>query len=283
MAHTFDLLCAGPFFVDVVMGGLPDGGPELGHELHVDGHQLRAGGVANVALAAAALGGRVAMVTDVGADPLGLDCLEQVRAAGVDVAAVAVHEGWTTPLTVALTWAGDRAQVTSAAPLQAPSALQARELPDSATTVVSLDDAALPWLDGRGGEIIGDLGWDETGAWDLDAYPGLAACTALVPNLAEALALTRTDSLDAALAALVQRVPLAVVTLGPDGADALDRRTGQRVRVAAPTVAVRNANGAGDTFAAAFALAGAAGEGLPARLTRAVQAAASHVAADPSR
>ncbi|MBR7677406.1 hypothetical protein KDA82_31330, partial [Streptomyces daliensis] len=45
----------------------------------------------------------------------------------------------------------------------------------------------------RGSRIFADVGWDDTGRWDLAALPDLAHCEAFLPNAAEAMRYTRTD------------------------------------------------------------------------------------------
>lgn len=73
----------------------------------------------------------------------------------------------------------------------------------------------------------------------------------LFANDAELKSLTETDDLEAAIAMLADKVPLLVVTLGPDGAVAI--AGGERARVRAePIDAVVDTTGAGDLFAAGF-------------------------------
>ena len=73
----------------------------------------------------------------------------------------------------------------------------------------------------------------------------------LFANEEEALALVETDDIEAAYAQLSAKVPLLVVTHGPDGAVAIER--GERVTVAAEPVAkVIDTTGAGDLFSAGF-------------------------------
>lgn len=73
----------------------------------------------------------------------------------------------------------------------------------------------------------------------------------LFANEEEALALAKTDDIEAALARLSGKVPLLVVTHGPEGAVAIEG--GERVAVAAEPVAkVVDTTGAGDLFSAGF-------------------------------
>ncbi|MCI4042536.1 PfkB family carbohydrate kinase [Streptomyces sp. TRM75563] len=112
-----------------------------------------------------------------------------------------------------------------------------------------------PWVAtaARDGALIfADVGWDETGRWDLDALPDLAHCEAFLPNAEEAMRYTRTDCPRAAAHALAERVPLAVVTLGAEGAYAVDGRTGAAAAVPAIEVEALDPTGAGDVFVAGF-------------------------------
>ncbi|MFJ1592447.1 carbohydrate kinase family protein [Kitasatospora albolonga] len=104
----------------------------------------------------------------------------------------------------------------------------------------------------QGARIFADVGWDETGRWDLDALPDLAHCEAFLPNAEEAMRYTRTDCPRAAAHALAERVPLAVVTLGAEGAYAVDGRTGAAAQVPAIEVEALDPTGAGDVFVAGF-------------------------------
>jgi sugar/nucleoside kinase (ribokinase family) len=112
-----------------------------------------------------------------------------------------------------------------------------------------------PWIAqaaSKGTRVFGDVGWDDTGAWDLAGLPDLRHCEAFLPNAEEAMRYTGTDCPRAAAHALTAYVPLAVVTLGADGAYAVDRRTGETAEVPAIEVEALDPTGAGDVFVAGF-------------------------------
>ena len=74
----------------------------------------------------------------------------------------------------------------------------------------------------------------------------------LFANEPEATGLTKVDDLDGAVDALLERVPMAAVTLGGAGC-VIASRDGSRIRVPAAEVgSVVDSTGAGDSFAAGF-------------------------------
>lgn len=80
----------------------------------------------------------------------------------------------------------------------------------------------------------------------------------LVVNEHEAVDLAGGSALDAALSALLTKVPSVLVTLGADGAR-LRRRDGTDIRVRAPKVTPVDTVAAGDTFCGVYAAAVAEG------------------------
>jgi len=114
--------------------------------------------------------------------------------------------------------------------------------------------------------VFADAGWDPTGAWDRTLLRTLAGCDAFMPNAVEAMHYTRTDTPQAAVRALAEHVPFAVVTMGGDGAIAIDGVTGEAAEVPALPVDALDPTGAGDVFGAALVLGTIAGWPLEHRL-----------------
>ena len=108
------------------------------------------------------------------------------------------------------------------------------------------------WPATEGALVFADVGWDPTGAWSGHVLDQLSACHAFMPNAAEAMAYTRTDTPHDALYALADRVPLAVVTNGAQGALAIDGTTGEEAHVPALRVPALDPTGAGDVFGASM-------------------------------
>jgi sugar/nucleoside kinase (ribokinase family) len=87
-----------------------------------------------------------------------------------------------------------------------------------------------------------------------------------MPNEVEAQSDTRTATPEAALAALAELVPMAVVTQGSRGALAIDAGTGERVEVPSLPVTAIDPTGAGDVFGASLVVGTLAGWPLEHRL-----------------
>ncbi|CAI9400201.1 MULTISPECIES: carbohydrate kinase family protein [Aestuariimicrobium] len=252
----YDLLACGLVFTDLIFHGIPDEGPAFGTEVRTPDYREVPGGIANASIAGSRLGLRVGMVADVGDDLVGQGSLARLRDEGIDTSGCLVHAGWQTPLTIVLNYAGDRTMVTAETPHPGRCVLRAASSPPARVVVAHLQPFPMPWLSSaaqRGALVIGDIGWDESGRWDLSALPDLPHCHAFTPNLTEALHYTRTTTVDEALTALSEHVRLPVVTMGADGVSALDRDTGERVHVAAVPGPVVDTGGAGDVFSAGLA------------------------------
>jgi sugar/nucleoside kinase (ribokinase family) len=256
VAHV-DTLVVGQLFLDVVFAGLR-GSPRPGEEEWTADFGWGPGGIANMAMVSARLGASTAISAVVGDDPLSALCTERLEHEGVDVSGLRTVAGWSLPVTAALGFDGDRALVTGGtpAPRDLAEILDPRVRPRVAIVHVdhTTHDVVRPLAD-RGAMVFADLGWDGSGAWDTAVLDGLDRCYAFVPNHAEAMALTRTDTPEEALEALAAWVPLSVVTLGARGALALDAATGKRVRIEPVSVDAVDVTGAGDVFIAALAVA----------------------------
>lgn len=260
--QPLDLFLTGPLFFDIVFTELR-GDPQPGTETMADGMGSLPGGVANMAVAAARLGLRTGLASGFGDDAYGTwnwDLLQ--RREGIDLERSRILEGWHSPVTVSINQGGDRSMVTHTDAMP----VTTRELvgvnpPQARAYFVDLADSEAVGGDGepwwanakRNGTLVfADLGWDGTGEWDPDTLNRLDGCHSFLPNHVEAMAYTRTGSPDEALRELAKRVPLAVVTLGAQGAMAIDSSTGEEARVPGVPAKMLDATGAGDVFTAAM-------------------------------
>ena len=257
-----DLFLTGSLFFDIVFTGLHRD-PQPGTEVLADGMGSLPGGVANLAVAAARLGLRTGLASGFGDDAYGdwnWKLLSEHE--GIDLSRSRVIPGWHSPVTVSINAHGDRSMITHTDE----SPVTMRELigqhaPPARAYFVDLADAAAfdgdeaPWWETgqrAAARIFAVLGWDDTGAWDPRTLDRLDGCHGFLPNHVEAMAYTRTDSPEAAARELAKRVPLAVVTMGSDGAIAIDSSTGEEARVPSVPATMLDATGAGDVFAAAM-------------------------------
>jgi sugar/nucleoside kinase (ribokinase family) len=259
-----DLLLQGTVFLDIILTGLPTQ-PKPGTEVWAEGMGSCPGGAANLAVAASRLGLRTSLAAAFGDDDYGDFCwrtLEQQE--GVDLSCSRRYAGWHSPVTVSFAVDRDRSMVT-----------HEHDPPECATTMMGTPPRSRvahvdlapghpigtpdghSWVDralADGALIFADVGWDPTGEWSPGVLDELESCHCFIPNAAEAMAYTRTDSVVDALYDLADRVPIAVVTNGEAGAYAIDSVTGEEAHVPALRVSAIDPTGAGDVFDAAVIL-----------------------------
>jgi 5-dehydro-2-deoxygluconokinase len=254
------------------------------------------GSATNVAVAAARLGARAAVVTKVGDDPFGPYVRDALRGFGVDDKYVGTHPTLRTPVVFCEIFPPDDFPLLFYREPTAPDmTLTIEELDLDAirqarvfwTTGTGLSAepsraATLAGLGARGGGItIHDLDhrpmfWadeGEAGSW---ARAALAHATVAVGNRDEAAVATGTRDPEEAVDALLELgVELAIVKRGPEGV--LARTRAQRVEVPPVPVDVVNGLGAGDAFGGAL-VHGLLHDWSLERTIRLANAAGAHVA-----
>jgi sugar/nucleoside kinase (ribokinase family) len=260
-SQRLDLVVLGDCNPDVLVLG-EDVNPAFGQqEKLVDGISLLIGGSAAItAVAAARLGLRVALVAAVGADPPGTFMLDQLAREGVEVSAVVIRDGMPTGMSVALSRGGDRAILTALGAIASltaadiPAALLARSRHVHVSSYFLLADSLGPGLAATlaaarqaGATTSLDTNWDPSGRWgDERLAAAIAQTDVLLPNEAEALALSGATSLGAAANTLATAQRKLVVKLGERGALCADVQGVRRVSLS-PVTPV-DATGAGDCF-----------------------------------
>ncbi len=254
---TGAIAVCGPTFLDVVMAGMPHA-PVLGEEMWVDSSALTAGGAANQAVAVARLGHPVELITRLGNDRAGQIVRSVLEENKVGTAYANSVERQS--VTVALAWDADRAMVTHGSD-------EGGVLPESFTPSVLIADlraidknveVVKQWR-ARGTKVIGDVGWDSTGAWRTSDLLPLEHCDYFVPNETEILHYARCFDVRQAVSMIGQLVETDArivvtrggrgVALGPENYQTLP---GIAAHVVDPT-------GAGDAFSAGLAVAVANG------------------------
>ncbi|WP_089021570.1 PfkB family carbohydrate kinase [Micromonospora coriariae] len=264
---------SGTVFLDIIFTGLPDA-PSAGTEVWASGMGSAPGGIANLAVAAARLGLRTGLAAGFGDDAYGDFCWRTLGQEKVDLTGSRRFTHWHTPVTVSMSVDRDRSMVTHGHDLPIPVDELISKPPRSRAVVASLGDASgdveLPgWAhqaSADGAMVFADVGWDPSGTWNPALADQLGGCHAFIPNAVEAMSYTHADTPEAALRAIADWVPLAVVTLGSEGSMAIDSSTGEEARVPPlPTLAL-DPTGAGDVFGAGLVLGTVAGWPLRERL-----------------
>ncbi|MGW3667963.1 carbohydrate kinase family protein [Streptomyces sp. NPDC005141] len=277
---SFDLLVMGDANPDVVVGPLR--GPLMfgQREQLVEHAALVLGGSAAImACGAARLGLRVAFAGRVGDDPAGAFVREALAGRGVDVGFLVTDPVLPTPLTTVVTAGdGDRAILTAPGCLTATGPEDVpRDLLAASRHVHAASFFLMPRLARSLGTVFAqarqtgattslDTNDDPAGRWDrrlLD--PVLRFTDFLLPNAAEASALSGETELAPAALLLAGRGPTVVVK---DGANGTLACAGTRLSHA-PAVPVDPVDtvGAGDSFDAGFVAATLRGLDLPSALT----------------
>ncbi|MFJ8075007.1 carbohydrate kinase family protein [Streptomyces sp. NPDC096176] len=264
-----DVYLTGSVFLDIIFTGL-DSAPVRGTESWARGMGSSPGGVANMATALARLGLHTSLAAAFGDDHYGEYCWDALeQGEGIDLTLSRTVPGWHSPVTVSMAYEGERTMVTHGH--EAPPHESAPACPPPARAAVAslVPGARAEWIAQaarKGTRIFANVGWDDSGRWDPDDLADLEHCEAFLPNAAEAMRYTRTDCPRAAAHALTDRVPLAVVTLGAEGAYAVDGATGESAEVPAICVEALDPTGAGDVFMAGFVTGTLAGWPLADRL-----------------
>lgn len=279
-----DVFVWGTVFLDIIMTGLtrlPDGGQEVWAE----GMGSCPGGIANLAVAARRLGLRTSLAAAFGDDAYGDFCWDTLAdEEHVDLSRSRRFDGWHSPVTVSMAMARDRWMVSHGHPPPVGPTELIGDPPRSRAVMAELapdrpllGDSAPTWVErarAQGALVFAGVGWDPSERWSTEVLDQLAVCDAFLPNAVEAMAYTRTDSPSDALYALADRVPLAVVTNGEEGALAIDSTTGEEATVPALRVTALDPTGAGDVFGAAVVVGTLAGWPLQQRLSLAALSAA---------
>lgn len=275
-APDFDVFVWGTVFLDIIFAGMP-AAPTAGTEVWAEGMASCPGGVANLAVAAQRLGLHTSLAAAFSDDDYGDFCwrtLEEQE--GIDLCRSRRFPDWHSPVTVSMSVNRDRSMVSHGHPAPV-SASELIGIPPRARAVlVDLADTEPPgsvapsWVErarAEGALVFATVGWDPGERWAPEVLDRLVGCHTFLPNAVEAMAYTGTSSCQEALYALADRVPVAIVTQGSDGAMGIDSVTGEEVHVPALRVPALDPTGAGDVFGAAILLGSLAGWPLVHRMS----------------
>jgi sugar/nucleoside kinase (ribokinase family) len=262
-APDVDVFLWGTVFLDLIFAGIPTA-PKPGTEVWAEGMASCPGGIANLAVAARRLGLRTSLAAAFSDDDYGDFCWRTLeRQEGIDLSHSRQFPNWHSPVTVSMSMDRDRSMVSHGHPPPVSAGELIGVPPRSRAVMVDLaeEDVWAEATDGRcwvdlarndGALAFADVGWDPLEKWDPNVLARLSRCDAFMPNAVEAMAYTGTATPQEALFELADRVPIAVVTMGPDGAVGIDAFTGEEAQVPSLRVHEVDPTGAGDVFLAAL-------------------------------
>jgi sugar/nucleoside kinase (ribokinase family) len=270
----FDVFLWGTVFLDVIFAGLPTA-PTPGTEVWAEGMASCPGGIANLAVASGRLGLRTSLAAAFSDDDYGDFCWRTLsEQEHIDLSRSRRFTDWHSPVTVSIAFNRDRSMVSHGHQPPMSASEMIGNPPRTRALMVDLADLSDrdgdTWVETArdgGALVFADIGWDPREQWPASVLDRLAHCHAFMPNAGEAMAYTRTDSPLAALYALADRVPLAIVTNGAEGALAIDGMTGEESQAPALQVRALDPTGAGDVFGAAMVVGTLAGWPLADRLS----------------
>ena len=208
-----DLIVATPAFLDLTAVGL-DALPALGEERFAGDLIRSPGGGAIIAVAAARLGLNTALVAPLGDDLPGEYVRSELEQEGVQVSSPRTSK---TPQTLVLPCGEDRAMVT-VDPGPRARAADVEEFLPSAGLAGNLEQIRLVPEGARGYFTCGD---DDAHAFAGRIPEAIGSAAVLVLDRADALLLTRTETVEDAVATLGGCVETAIIALGPNGTVAM--------------------------------------------------------------
>jgi sugar/nucleoside kinase (ribokinase family) len=258
---AFDLVVIGDCNPDVLVMG-DDLTPAFGQEEKlVTSMSLVVGGSGSImAVAAARLGLRVALVAAIGDDAAGNFMLAELARAGVDTGAIVVRADLPTGMTVALSRGDDRAILTATGAMgeltaaDVPAGLLSRARHVHVSSYFLLERSLGPTLAtllsaarAAGASTSLDTNWDPSGTWGESFFPDVLAQTdLLLPNEAEARRISGATTVPEMISALTKAGGAVALKLGASGALYADGS--QQYRATPPPVSPVDATGAGDCF-----------------------------------
>lgn len=271
----FDVLVIGTPCVDIVFGGMPHW-PVLGQEMYVANFAISVGAAFNTAATLSRLGLRVALLCELGNDFFSRYILEEIEKAGICRDLVIVRERPLFSVSVCLAHENERGFV-SYSTLQSEiggrmaETFTVRSAEDLLEEVADHPSALLDGYDytavfayarpvmlpfvsyfsKRGTTLFYDTGWNALELTDPLLPMVLRLGHFVMPNLLEATCITGTNDAEAAVRALAEWVPTAIVKMGAQGVVACQHE--KLVYCAAyPIAEVVDTTGAGDAFNGGF-------------------------------
>ena len=263
MNKEIDVLTLGDLCVDLIITG-KDVIPEFGQkEKLVDDYSLEMGGSCSIfACQTGKLGLNTAVVGKVGTDQFGELIISTLKESGVSVEYIKKDYNWKTGITVALNTVDDRGMLTYNGTIDG---VELEDISDELLKSVRhlhigsyfLMKRIQPYypeivkkLKSYGATISLDTNWDPEEKWDSGIWDIMPYVDIFFPNENEAMAITKTDSIEKAIKELKKIIPVLAVKKGKDGAVVYS--DGKTYYSPSINVVKVDAVGAGDTFDGGF-------------------------------
>lgn len=270
----FDIIALGELNVDLILNQI-DGFPEVGKEKFARQMTLTLGSsTAIFAANVAALGSRVAFCGMIGKDVFGELVEQSLQAKHVDTRYLIRSPKHATGATICLNYAEDRANITYQGAMDALSwadvnhdiLRHTKHLHISSIFMQSglLRDlpAILRACAESGITTSLDTQWDPTEQWLFPYQELLPLISVFMPNEKELCALTHTETLEDAIAAVQPYINTLVIKQGSKGSLMISKDGSRRHQAALLNKHVVDAIGAGDSFDAGFVSQFVAGRSL---------------------
>jgi sugar/nucleoside kinase (ribokinase family) len=219
----------------------------------VDQSTITAGGAANQASAIGRLGFECELVTKLGSDKAGQVVSSVLAENNVNTTYVTHVDEQS--VTVSLAWDGDRTMVTHGSDEggDLPADFVPAVLVADLKAIAANEDVVRNWRK-RGTKVIGDVGWDDSGAWRIEDLEPLALCDYFVPNETELLHYARTYDLHQAVSTIMELVDTDATIILTRGARGVVVLNDGYWSLPALEVDVVDTTGAGDAFSAGLAV-----------------------------
>jgi len=260
---NYDVLVYGPIFCDLIFTDLPSM-PVLGKEIFASDLSISVGGSAITAVGLHRLGARVGLITDLGNDPLSNVAFQILEEFGIDRSLVHKHPYPLQQVTVALSFAKDRAFITrfqrpqnaqdlagifnkySTQHLHVCSLLAVLDAPDA----INVAHAA-------GATVSMDPGWDDQLLQDSRISAFIEELDIFMPSETEIQEITQMEDLKKAIHQTIHKLRHGdlVIKIGSKGAIGYQNKEQKETRVSSISITPVDTTGAGDAFDAGFLFA----------------------------
>lgn len=260
MAHR--VLAVGDVNIDLVLTGLSNI-PCAEQEAVGTGFDVLVGGqTATFARALTKLGEIVTFVGRVGDDEYGMRAFSALQEDRVDTAGLSVDSDLKTGFTVVLSTGVERALATYPGSI---GEVRREDVHNGFLRVCDHMHVGSYYLQRKLQPDLGSLfedaqalkvttsldsGWDPSGEWGREITDVLDHVDIFLPNKTEALHISQTDSIDAALEFLLRKAGTVVIKCGPNGC--LAGMNGQKIFSPGYKVDIVDVTSAGDAFNAGF-------------------------------